>query len=385
MASNESTAIDDRIHLVPGRIMDDSHRVHDDLFVTARSPIAPMPPPLPRRRAPNATPPAVRMIEDCSDDDSATQIDHVPQPIVPQYAYPTPARLPSEPYHPSLDATARVEQFDPIPVPVWAARAAAPPPPGPLDKLETVRVESLPPPPLVDPPRDELRVVLKLALPFAGLAIVLMFIGGYVVHHGQRGHKREVPIVMTVSMPPAPAPAVTAIVDEAPPTVTSTGEPIGWRPKVVQPTFIAKPAVPAVAVDEAVIELDPMPVATRRPASTPAAKQSVTRVARSARPEPAAAPARAGRADPVVVAIARPVKPAKSAAKGSGAGTLTITSTPSALIYVDGRSTNEMTPKTLTLAPGSHKITLLENTSRKAKTQEVDVPAGGSARVAKTF
>ena len=82
---------------------------------------------------------------------------------------------------------------------------------------------------------------------------------------------------------------------------------------------------------------------------------------------------------------AEPVKPAKSAATGTGPGKLTITSTPAALIYVDGRSTNQMTPKTLTLPPGSHKITLLEVTSRKAKTQEVDVPAGGSAQIAKKF
>ncbi|CAN5786071.1 hypothetical protein BH11MYX3_BH11MYX3_47790 [soil metagenome] len=389
MANNESTAINDLIHLVQGRVIDDSDRAQDGLFVTAVPLRPPMPAPLPRRRAPNATPPAVRMIEDFGDDDdSATKIDHVPRPIVPQYAFLTPAPLPSVPYHASLDATERVEQYDPIPVPVWAARAAPPPPPlppGPFDDhLETVRVDSLPAP-LLGAPRSDLRTVLgRLALPFAGLAVVLMFVGGYVVHNGQGGHKREVPIVMAVSAPtPPPAPVVTAIVEEAPPTVTSTGEAIGWKPTAVQPTFVA--AVVAPPEIEPEVEIDATPIARPHRASKPVAKRPVARVARSVRPVAAPAAPRARRVDPVAVAIADPVKPEKSAATGTGPGKLTITSTPSALIYVDGRSTNQMTPKTLTLAPGNHKITLLEISSRKAKTQEVELEAGGSAQIAKTF
>ena len=401
MANNESTAINDLIHLVQGRIIDDGDRAHDDLFVTAPPRRPPMPAPLPRRRAPNATPPMVRMVEDYSeDDDSATQIDAhaprpVPQPILPHYAYPTPAPLPSVPYHASLDATERVEQYDPLPVPEWAARAAPPPAPrrpGPFDHhLDTVRVDSLPPP-LLEAPRSELRTVLgKLALPFAGLAVILMFVGGYAVHNGQGGHNREVPIVMAVS---SPAPVVTAIVNEPPPTVTSTGEALGWKPTAVQPTFVAKTEQPAVVAavepaDEPEIEMAATPVVKHRRASASkrvaAPDRPSTRIARSPHPDPIAAPVRGRRADPVAVAIAEPVKPATSAGKGTGPGKLTITRTPAALIYVDGRSTNQMTPKTLTLPPGNHKITLLEVTSRKAKTQEVDIPAGGTAQVAKNF
>lgn len=109
-------------------------------------------------------------------------------------------------------------------------------------------------------------------------------------------------------------------------------------------------------------------------------------VARVARPEPKSVAAPRGRkADPIALALAAPTKSSKAAAKGTGPGTVTITSTPPALIYVDGRSTNQMTPKTLTLAPGIHKITLLEVSSRKAKTAEVDVAPGGSAQIAKKF
>ena len=416
MPKQESTAINDLIHLVQGRIIDHSGDAQDNLFVTA----SPMPAPLPRRRAPNATPPMVPL-HDYDDDGEATSVDPqalggdprfalgsapnprpsqplpaYPQPILPQYALPTPAPLPPAPYHHSADATERVEQYDDLPPQEWHVRPALPPrQSGPFeDHLDTVRVPALPRPREVDAPPSELVAMLqKCALPFAGLAVLLMFIGGYVVHSGQGGHKREVPVapvVMAVTPPVSPAPIVTpitisgAMVDQQIPLTTP------WKPREVQPTIAPKvetaPTVEEVATDE--IEMDATPVVKRKHhAKRAPAPEPARVVARSARtePKPIAAPVRGRKADPIAVAIAEPTKPAKSAAKGTGPGKVTITSTPAALIYIDGRSTNQMTPKTLTLAPGMHKITLLEISSRKAKTAEVDVAAGGTTQVAKKF
>lgn len=408
MPKQESTAINDLIHLVQGRIIDDSGDAQDNLFVT----------PLPRRRAPNATPPIVPVQAfDYEDDDVATSVDpHSldadpawalgsapnPRPSAPGYAvsaypqamlYPTPAPLPPAPYHADADATERVEQYDDLPPSEWSTRPARPPrrtiEPHFDSHLDTVRVPALPRPRDLedndddDAPPSELVVLLKkCVLPFAGLSVVLMFVGGALVHRGQGGHKREVPVVMAVT----PAPIVTPITVSAA-MVDESAPPATWKPNAVQPTIaptvepIVEPIVePAPVAAEPVaeeIEMAPTKVGKRRSRTKKPAAERVV-VARPSRSE-----ARGRKADPIEVAIAEPTKPAK--AKGTGPAKVTITSTPSALIYVDGRSTNQMTPKTLTLAPGVHKITLLELATRKAKTAELDVKAGEAAQIAKTF
>ena len=415
MPKQESTAINDLIHLAQGRIIDHSGDAQDNLFVTAR----PMPAPLPRRRAPNATPPMVPLHD--YDDDQETSVDPqalggdprfalgsaphprpsqplpaYPQPILPHYAYPTPAPLPPTPYHHSVDATERVEQYDELPPQEWHVRPALPPRPF-EDHLDTVRVPALPRPrevaPDDAPPSELVAMLQKCALPFAGLAVLLMFVGGFVVHSGQGGHKREVPVMMAVTPAPTrpivasvatPITVSGAMVDEQVPLTTP------WKPRDVQPTLAPPPvavAAPVAETEAAEIEMDATPVVKRRHHANRASAPAPARtIARSARPElkPVAVP-RGRKADPITVALAEPTKPAKSATKGTGPGKVTITSTPAALIYIDGRSTNQMTPKTLTLAPGPHKITLLEVSSRKAKTAEIDVAAGGTAQVAKKF
>ena len=95
-------------------------------------------------------------------------------------------------------------------------------------------------------------------------------------------------------------------------------------------------------------------------------------------------------AEPRVVAIAaaKPMKigAASVAAKGTGgAGKLTVASTPPTLIYVDGRNTGMMTPKTLSLPEGSHKITLLSPKDRIAKTISVEIESGKSSQLSKNF
>jgi len=55
------------------------------------------------------------------------------------------------------------------------------------------------------------------------------------------------------------------------------------------------------------------------------------------------------------------------------------------LIYVDGRNTGMMTPKTLSLPEGSHKITLLSPKDRIAKTISVEIESGKSSQLSKNF
>ncbi|MBL0217772.1 MAG: hypothetical protein IPQ07_28325 [Myxococcales bacterium] len=327
MAKQESTAINDLIHLVQGRIIDHGEDVaHDHLFVTA-PPAHAMPAPLPRRRAPNATPPAVP-IEDYADDDSETQVDPhamarfaagsapqqlpqpqpMPQPILPQYAYPTPAPLPPMPYHASVDATERVAQYDPLPAMEWHARQAPPPrSAGPFDRLETVRVAALPPPAAEPEPGTagelrELRAILsQLALPFAGLAVVMMFVGGYVVHNGQGGHKREVPIVMTVSppaveSPPAPVAspvpeaaagaAVVPVAEVAAVAPVATVAPVAEVAAEPTSEVVAAADVAADADAEAEIEMAPTTVVKHHRASKRSSSRSSSSSSSSRRRAP---------------------------------------------------------------------------------------------------
>jgi len=272
MAKNESTAINHLIHHVSGRITGATDpggpEPADGLFVTAPAPpakfvpvaayfdpcalsspvpkVAPMPPPLPRHRAPSATPahmvPTVvqPIYHDEEDDDEETTFDpnalanaqaryahptplpsvralpEYPQPILPQYAYPTPAPLPPAPQVPGYDRTDRMPrqpQFVPTPAPAVAAVApmAYPVVPRPsYDDLQTHRVAPLPPP-APDVPRlrpDLASIAKRLALPFAGVAVLVFAVVGVVmvVHHGQAvagaasGAKApEAPVVMTVT------------------------------------------------------------------------------------------------------------------------------------------------------------------------------------------
>jgi hypothetical protein len=282
------------------------------------------------------------------------------------------------------------------------------------------------------PSRAEwLSVVKKLALPFVALVVVMTFVGRhFLASKPEEPRPEAAPVVMSASPPPATSVAAEA---EAPPTVSAMGDTIGWKPRDVQPTLAAKAAptvepIPAPTVEpiaepvaepvivaasepEPEIEMDAVPVVkpsrARRASSgkRPAPKQvaialpapkaekpaKTEKPAKAERPTKADKPAkeRVAKAvapaddDPIAAAINAPTKTKSGAAKGTGPGKVTITSSPSALIYVDGRSLNKMTPQILTLPEGPHKITLLELSSRKAKTVEITVEAGGSTQIAK--
>lgn len=475
MAKHESTAINDLIHVTQGRLPEPGGPdPADGLFVTKPPPpaqflpvasyfdpgalttpvplVSAPPPPLPRRRAPNATPPVVPIHHDDEDDDEETQLDPnvmakfaaaspaplpfaapmPPKPILPHYAIPSPVPLPPAPSVPSHARSTMVA--NPVPYPSVTALAPAPyivsAPSGSAvaaqggvahDTLETHRVAPLA---LGDAPSSHgelIAIAKKLALPFAGVVVVLVFITGYVIHRGQgRASRESAPVAMPASSPsvavaaaaapvvaPTAAPVVTAIADAAPPTVSAMGDTIGWKPREVTPTLAKATEAAAPAVEEpAEIEMDAVPVvkqprarrsssSSKRPAAkqvaaaVPAAKaeKKPAKAENAARPVKVASVAKSAAApvddDPIAAAINAPTK--SKGAKATGPGRVTITSTPAALIYVDGRSLNKMTPQTLTLPEGPHKITLLELSSRKAKTSEITVEAGGSAQIAKKF
>jgi hypothetical protein len=66
-------------------------------------------------------------------------------------------------------------------------------------------------------------------------------------------------------------------------------------------------------------------------------------------------------------------------------GKVSVTSSVPAMIYIDGRSTRMMTPQKIAVPAGKHTVTLLDPESKKAKTQDIEVVAGKSTSVDKTF
>jgi hypothetical protein len=110
-----------------------------------------------------------------------------------------------------------------------------------------------------------------------------------------------------------------------------------------------------------------------------------------AKAEPRAAPKaapRAPKAEPKAAPKARVTKtePPKSAAPAIGGkgGMLMIGSKPPCEIFIDGKPTRLKTPqREIKLAPGSHKITLVNKEHKITETFSVDVKAGASTKVVK--
>jgi hypothetical protein len=252
-------------------------------------------------------------------------------------------------------------------------------------------------------PTPSLRPSLgRYLLPFMGGTALLVFVVGYFAMRGDSS---------TTS--PAAAPVASAV---APVTVTPIAAPVvseivepqlpapSWKNREARPTIVAK-TEPAAAEPA---EIEMAPVATK---AKVAPKKSSSSSRRAKRAEIAAiARSNAKKASksvielpatntvkPAKVTIAKSAKadrdpileeiekPTKSAQVKTGPGKLVISSSVPTLIYIDGRSTNLMTPKTMNLSPGRHKITLLELKSRKAKTMDIDIAAGTVSKLDKKF
>lgn len=366
--------------------------------------------PLPRRRAPAATPPQVPLHSDYVDD-AATTVDPPAgwgaQPI----AQPTPPPLPPMPPMPTM-----------LPVPAWAAvQQARPPYPAPHQPPayyqapapdQTMRVQPMPLEAERSLGAEILEWVAKLWMPFVALGVVAMTLGVYRLVND----KNELPPITSepaIVMTAAPVAAVAAEPVAAEPVAVADDHGVPkdslWQPTKAQPTLAPRVETIAAIESEPAIEIEPAtaePVTPRKPAARASSERSSSRRAAKRASAKRASEQRAKRLalaelaptrkDPpkaakpettvVAIAAAKPMKiGAASAASATGSGKLTVASTPSTLIYVDGRNTGMMTPKTLSLPEGSHKITLLSPKDRIAKTIAVEIEAGKSASLTKNF
>jgi len=385
--------------------------------------------PLPRRRAPAATPPQVPLHSDYADD-AATTVDPPAHWGAQPIAQPTPPPLPPMPTMPPA-----------LPVPTWAAvQPARPPYPAPHQPPayyqapypdQTMRVQPMPLEAEKSLGVEILEWVAKLWMPFVALGVLAMTLGVYRLLNDKTEPPpitSEPAIAMTAApMATAAAEPVAAEPVAAEPVVVEpvAAEPVAaddhgvpkdslWQPTKAQPTFAPRVETVAAIEPEPAIEIEPAtaepavvePTRARKPAarassdrssSRRAAKRAAAKRASEQRAKQLALaelaptrkdPPKAAKPETSVVAIAaaKPMKiGAASAASATGSGRLTVASTPSTLIYVDGRNTGMMTPKTLSLSEGSHKITLLSPKDRIAKTIAVEIEAGKSASLSKNF
>ncbi|MFN0250431.1 MAG: hypothetical protein ACKV2T_26360 [Kofleriaceae bacterium] len=244
--------------------------------------------------------------------------------------------------------------------------------------------------------------ISRYLLPVMGGIALLVFVSGYFLVRGDASASAPAaPVASAAAVPVATPPVVSEIVEEPAPQLP----PPSWKNREAQPTIVAK-AEPVVEPIVEPAEIEMAPVVAKKKASS-SSRRNVrerrvaiielpeapkrSKLAKPAPVKPAAKPAKADKAiaksakadrDPILEEIEKPSKPA---VKATGPGKLMISSSVPTLIYIDGRSTNLMTPKTLNLSAGTHKITLLELKSRKAKTVDVDIASGTVSKIDKKF
>jgi hypothetical protein len=139
------------------------------------------------------------------------------------------------------------------------------------------------------------------------------------------------------------------------------------------PTTVADlaPAPKAAAVEKPVKVAKAAPA--KREAKSVARKKNVrASKARTAQKTVAAAP------EPDVKAEAKP-------AVVSGKGILSIASTPSMEVWVDGRNSNAMTPVRIKLMAGRHKVTLFDKQNAKARSFEIEIKPDETTTVSKSY
>ena len=221
------------------------------------------------------------------------------------------------------------------------------------------------------------------------------------------------PVPVAKATPPAakataPAAKATPPVAKATPPVAApaAAEAVKVEPGSPASRFLAPPPVettirtaakPAPAPTAVPGLLPPAPAATRAPAAKPAAapvaKVAATPVAkksaRQLRAEKRAAAKRAKRVAKVR-AKSRTKRVAVAAddageARPSGKGILSIASTPSMQVWVDGRNSKAMTPVRIKLLAGKHKVTLLDNGRGKSRSFSVVIKPDETLKITKNY
>ncbi len=293
----------------------------------------------------------------------------------------------------------------------------------------TVRVDPLP---LADEPSGFLaelgHAARRFAIPLAGLVVLAVFAGGYVAFDGQGGKRRTPPaatvassavdrasapnVVSLTAVPAEPRPSLSAVIEARIAEARIREHAIALTELQQQPAAGSDEAVRSGdaadaqsddARDAEAEEIEMAPVAVkkhhgRRHGAAASRIDDDVVGSRTARREKRAAEKREIETQEREVAKRekRDATKGDAAAEGtlpenvanktdSATGKLAVSSNVPAMIYLDGRSTKMMTPKKFAVPAGAHKITLLEPTSGKAKTQDVDIVAGKVASIDKEF
>lgn len=74
-----------------------------------------------------------------------------------------------------------------------------------------------------------------------------------------------------------------------------------------------------------------------------------------------------------------------AAAETSGKGVLSIASSPSMQVWVDGRNSKAMTPVRILLRTGQHKVTLIDGKAGTSRAFTVDIKDGETTSVTKRY
>jgi hypothetical protein len=233
----------------------------------------------------------------------------------------------------------------------------------------------------------------KLALPVGLFVVAMVLLSIYLAKGHSKPEAKATTIVHAppaahveaITPPPAPAPEATPPPAPAPEAVAAAAAPTEQKmqptvTEIPQPTVTEiQPTVPAVAetvptvptVTEAAVAEQP-PADDAQPAAKSKRKHHHEhRAAKRTKKE-------------TRVATAETPKPAKLEKLG-GKGALQISSSPARELWVDGKSTKKSTPQKVTLAPGTHNITLFDKKTRSAKTFQVEIEANKTLRVSKSY
>jgi hypothetical protein len=297
---------------------------------------------------------------------------------------------------------------------------------------------------LIRPPTTQERTInwagiaKKLALPIAMLSLVIVAFGVYSAKADEQVAPMAAPVEAAAPVPAAePIPAPVAVpADEAVRAPMPVAAPVAAAP-VAAPAPAAAPeavaaAAPAPAAEVAPVEqpapeeklniepgspasrflpstsTDPaIPTVTAKPVAAPApsvvpglappaAKQKratqelgATIVAAPAKKTAAkraaktASPAPKARTTKSVASADRSETAAPAEPKGKGV--LSIASTPSMEVWVDGRNSRAMTPVRIKLLAGKHRVSLLDNQRGKARSFDVVIKPDEVTTVTKSY
>jgi hypothetical protein len=203
----------------------------------------------------------------------------------------------------------------------------------------------------------------------------------------------------TAPVATATAPVATAGTPEAAPAAEAVkvepGSPASrfLAPPRVETTIRAavKPAPAPTAVAGLVSPAAATSAPAAQPAAEPVAKIAATRVAkksaRQLRAEKRAAAKRAKRVAKVRAKnrTKRVAAATDDDARSTGKGILSIASTPSMQVWVDGRNSKAMTPVRIKLLAGTHKVTLLDNGRGKSRSFSVVIKPDETVKITKNY